>query len=169
VTRRRTGAATHPPVSPELTPEAPSLVLFADGASRGNPGLSGAGAVLLTIAGEVVAELGSFLGVATNNVAEYQALLLGLSAARARGVRAITVRMDSELVVKQVRGTYQVKNLALQRLHARVLALRREFDSFRIEHVPRAENAAADRLANLAIDVRGAIGGPDTGLGPGGA
>ncbi len=152
MTRRRTEAATRLPVSPAAEPAAPSLVLFADGASRGNPGPSGAGAVLFTGTGEVVEEVGSFLGVTTNNVAEYQALLLGLAAARARGARSITVRMDSELVVKQVNGSYRVKNLALQRLHARVLALRREFDYFRIEHVPRAANAAADRLANLAID-----------------
>jgi len=156
VTRRRVGTAAEP-VSPSTEP-AVSLVLFADGASRGNPGLSGAGAVLTTPDGEVVAELASFIGIATNNVAEYEALLLGLTGARARGATAITVRMDSELVVKQVNGSYQVKAPLLKRLHARVLGLRREFERFRIEHVPRAANAAADRLANRAIDERGAPG-----------
>ena len=156
MTRRRAGAAAEP-VSPGSAP-AVSMILFADGASRGNPGLSGAGALLTTPDGEVVAELASFLGIATNNVAEYQALLLGLAGARARGATAITVRMDSELVVKQVNGSYQVKSPPLQRLHARVLVLRREFERFKIEHLPRAANAAADRLANRAIDDREALG-----------
>jgi ribonuclease HI len=156
VTRRRAGTAAEP-ISP-VTEPAMSLILFADGASRGNPGLSGAGALLTTKDGAVVAELASFLGFATNNVAEYEALLLGLTGARARGATAITGRMDSELVVKQVNGSYQVKSPPLKRLHARVLSLRREFERFRIEYVPRAENAAADRLANRAIDEREALG-----------
>jgi ribonuclease HI len=157
VTRRRAGTAAEP-ISPGTEP-AVSLILFADGASRGNPGPSGAGALLTTKDGAVVAELVSFLGFATNNVAEYEALLLGLTGARARGATAITVRMDSELVVKQVNGSYQVKSPPLKRLHARVLSLRREFERFRIEYVPRAENAAADRLANRAIDERETLGG----------
>jgi len=163
VTRRRAGTAE--PVSLGTDP-AVSLLLFADGASRGNPGPSGAGALLTTPDGEVVAELAAFLGFATNNVAEYEALLLGLTGARARGATAITVRMDSELVVKQVNGSYQVKSPPLKRLHARVLVLRREFERFRIEHVPRAANAAADRLANLAIDERRAPEGAPGSPGP---
>ncbi len=127
-------------------------VIHADGASRGNPGPSGAGAVLASPSGEVVAELRRFLGHATNNVAEYEALILGLEAAKEHGAAAVIARMDSELVVRQVIGSYQVKNLALKRLHARVLVLAHGFPRFAIEHVPRAENAAADRLANEAID-----------------
>jgi ribonuclease HI len=129
-----------------------TIVIHADGASRGNPGRSGAGAVLTTPSGEVVEELRQFLGRATNNVAEYQALLLGLEAAKRRGAPAVIARMDSELVVRQVNGSYQVKNAVLKRLHARVLILVHGFPRFAIEHVPRAANAVADRLANEAID-----------------
>jgi len=128
------------------------VLIHADGASRGNPGPSGAGALLTTESGEVLAELRRFLGKATNNVAEYEALILGLEEARRLGATAVVARMDSELVVRQVNGTYQVKNLALKRLHARVLVLTHGFPRFRIQHVPRAENSAADRLANEAID-----------------
>jgi ribonuclease HI len=165
VTRRRSPAAAEsasPPAETRATAAAGRggaapdglliLILHADGASRGNPGPSGAGAVLTTASGEVVAELRRFLGRATNNVAEYEALILGLETAKRHGAGAVIARMDSELVVRQVNGSYQVKNLALKRLHARVIVLARGFPRFTIEHVPRAANAVADRLANEAID-----------------
>ena len=163
MTRRRSPAAAESDSPPAATRAATAagrggaaledlLILHADGASRGNPGPSGAGACLTNAAGEVVAELRRFLGRATNNVAEYEALILGLETAKRRGAAAVLARMDSELVVRQVNGSYQVKNLALKRLHARVIVLVRGFQRFTIEHVPRAANAAADRLANEAID-----------------
>jgi ribonuclease HI len=131
------------------------LVLHADGACRGNPGPAGAGAVVETPDGELVAELKEYLGPATNNIAEYRALLLGLEAARRRGAAEVTVRMDSQLVVRQVAGTYKVRDAKLRLLHAQVEALRRSFRRLTVEYVPREENEAADRLANLAIDERG--------------
>lgn len=128
------------------------MVLYADGAARGNPGPAGAGAVLLDDRGEVLAELRRSLGRATNNVAEYEALILGLEEARRRGVDRILVRMDSMLVVRQMQGLWKIKHPGLRPRALRAGALLAEFTSRRIEHVPRDENAHADRLANAAID-----------------
>ena len=126
--------------------------LFADGGSRGNPGPAASGAVLLDPHGEVVEEVGRYLGTATNNVAEWTALCIGLEAARARGIRRLAVRLDSELVVKQIRGEYRVKNADLQVLHQRAKALLRHFEHVEIKHVPRKQNALADRLVNHVLD-----------------
>lgn len=135
-----------------------TLVLQSDGAARGNPGRAGAGAVLFDASGAVVAELRRDLGIATNNRAEYEALLMGLEAARAYVPDELVVRLDSELVVKQLRGEYRVKSAALRPLVERALLLLRGFPRVRVEHVPRSGNAHADRLANEAID-----GSPDGG------
>lgn len=129
-----------------------AAVLYADGAARGNPGPAGAGAVLFDESGAVLAELSRPLGRATNNVAEYEALILGLEEAKRRGVDRIDVRMDSMLVVRQMQGLWKIKHPGLRPLALRAGALLAEFPSRRIEHVPREENAHADRLANLAID-----------------
>lgn len=127
--------------------------LHCDGASRGNPGPSSIGFVLLDPQGEEVLAQGEVLpGDATNNVAEYTALLRGLQAALAQGVRFIQVCLDSELVVRQVRREYRVKNAGLKPLFAAVMAEIPRFEAFRIEHVPRAENQRADALANAALD-----------------
>ena len=126
--------------------------LFADGGSRGNPGPAASGAVLIDAAGEPVEEVGAFLGIATNNVAEWTALLLGLEAAAKRGIRRLSVRLDSELVVKQLHGEYRVKHAALQPLYARAKVLLRHFDEVDIRHVPRKQNAIADALVNRVLD-----------------
>jgi ribonuclease HI len=126
--------------------------LFADGGSRGNPGPAASAAVLLDPAGELVEEIGAYLGVATNNVAEWTALVLGLEAALARGIRRLTVRLDSELVVKQLRGEYRVKHAGLQPLHRRAMKLLRAFEDVDVAHVPRKQNARADRLVNRVLD-----------------
>jgi ribonuclease HI len=126
--------------------------LFADGGSRGNPGPAASGAVLLDSSGEVVEELGAYLGVATNNVAEWRALLIGLEAAERRGVRRLAIRLDSELVVKQLRGEYRVKHVDLQPLHRRAMALLRHFEHVDLRHVPRKQNALADRMVNRVLD-----------------
>ena len=132
---------------------ADEYVLHCDGASRGNPGRASIGFVLYDAQGNEVLGRGEVLGDAiTNNVAEYTALLRGLEAALAHGVRRIRARLDSELVVRQVRGEYRVRHAGLQPLHATVCARIREFASFTIEHVPRAENQRADALANAALD-----------------
>jgi len=127
-------------------------ILYADGAARGNPGPAGSGALLLDERGVPIAELTLALGHATNNVAEYQALILGLEEARRRGIEAIDVRMDSLLVVRQMQGLWKIKHPGLRPLALRAGALLAEFAERRIEHVPREENTLADALANKAID-----------------
>jgi ribonuclease HI len=126
--------------------------LFADGGSRGNPGPAASGAVLLDNAGEQIGEVGAYLGVATNNVAEWTALLLGLEAAAERGIRRLAVRLDSELVVKQLRGEYRVKHADLQPLYKRAVSLLRRFEEVDVQHVPRKQNSLADRLVNRVLD-----------------
>jgi ribonuclease HI len=126
--------------------------LYADGGSRGNPGPAASGAVLYDERGEVLEEIGTFLGVATNNVAEWTALIEGLEAAIARGVDDLTVRMDSELVVKQLAGVYRVKHPGLIPLHARAKALLRKFAQVDVAHVRRKDNAAADAVVNQILD-----------------
>ncbi len=128
------------------------LTLFADGGARGNPGPAASGAVLYDDAGAVVREVGAFLGIATNNVAEWTALIIGLEAAREAGATEIVIRMDSELVVKQIIGTYRVKHPNLQPLFARARTLLRAFERTDIGHVPRKQNAAADAVVNAVLD-----------------
>jgi ribonuclease HI len=126
--------------------------LFADGGSRGNPGPAASGAVLYDEEGDLVEEIGTFLGVATNNVAEWTGLLQGLKAAIARGVDDLAVRLDSELVVKQLSGAYRVKHPGLIPLHAEAKSLLRKFARVDVRHVPRKQNAAADAVVNQVLD-----------------
>jgi ribonuclease HI len=126
--------------------------MFADGGSRGNPGPAASGAVLFDEAGAVLREVGTFLGVATNNVAEWTGLLTGLEAALELGVDDLAVRLDSELVVKQISGAYRVKNEGLIPLHAKAKVLLRKFAHVDVKHVPRKQNAAADALVNQVLD-----------------
>ncbi len=132
--------------------EARRVRVFTDGAARGNPGPAGAGAVVLDGEGRVLARLGRFLGKQTNNVAEYQGLLLGLRRARQMGAREVEVRADSQLLIRQLQGKYAVKNEVLKRLHEEALALLRSFDRYELLHVPREQNALADEMSNRAID-----------------
>jgi probable phosphoglycerate mutase len=127
---------------------------FVDGASRGNPGLAGAGVFILGPDGKPYKRLKKFLGSATNNVAEYSALVTALESALRFGICKLRVRADSELVVKQVKGLYRVKSPDLKPLYNRVKELAAKLDSFEIAHVRREGNAAADQLANEAIDTR---------------
>jgi probable phosphoglycerate mutase len=129
------------------------VIVEADGGSRGNPGPAGYGAVVRDAStGAVLAERSGFLGVTTNNVAEYQGLLAGLAAAAELGARTVQVRMDSKLVVEQLSGRWQIKHPALRPLAARAAELGKGFDSVSYDWVPRLQNGAADRLANLAMD-----------------
>jgi ribonuclease HI len=130
----------------------PEATLFADGGSRGNPGPAASGAVLVDGSGEVIDEAGRYLGTATNNVAEWTALLIGLEKAIERGIKRLAVRMDSELVVKQMKGEYRVKHVDLQPLHRRAQALLRQFEHVDIKHIPRKQNALADGLVNHVLD-----------------
>lgn len=108
--------------------------------------------MLLDPQGETIQEVDAYLGVATNNVAEWTALLLGLQAAAERGIRRLAVRLDSELVVKQLSGEYRVKHANLQALYQRARALLRTFEYVDIRHVPRKQNAHADGLVNRVLD-----------------
>jgi ribonuclease HI len=136
----------------DLGTDAPRHHLFVDGGSRGNPGPAGIGARLETPEGIVVEELADAIGTATNNQAEYEALIAGLEMAIDRGVRELVVFADSELVVRQVLGEYRVKDTALRALHERVMQLMHEIPNVEVRHVPREQNAEADRLVNEAID-----------------
>ncbi|MBE9528200.1 MAG: ribonuclease HI family protein [Proteobacteria bacterium] len=127
---------------------------FVDGASRGNPGLAGAGVFILGPDAKPYKRLKKFLGSATNNVAEYSALIAALESALRFGICRLRVRADSELVVKQVNGLYRVKSPDLKPLYEHVMELAAKFDSFEIAHVRREGNAEADQLANEAIDTR---------------
>jgi ribonuclease HI len=126
--------------------------LWSDGAARGNPGPAGIGVMLKTSAGEVLAAEAQFLGHSTNNVAEYRALLLGLERALELGVRRLEVRADSELLIKQLKGEYRVKNAGLRPLYEQAQALLGRFEATRLLHVRRELNVEADRLANEGID-----------------
>ena len=135
-----------------MTAPYPSLVVYCDGAARGNPGPAGAGVLVATPDGEVVAEVAEGLGRTTNNVAEYTAAILGLERARDLGARRVVVRSDSQLLVNQLSGRYRVKSEHLKGLHDRVRTLAAAFERARFEHVPRALNVEADRLANEGVD-----------------
>ena len=128
------------------------LRVFSDGAARGNPGPAGAGAVITDAQGHVLARLGHYLGRQTNNVAEYQGLLLGLRRAQEMGAREVEVRADSQLMIRQLKGEYAVRNATLKPLHAEALRLLRGFSRFELTHVPREQNALADEMSNRAID-----------------
>ena len=130
------------------------LHLHIDGASRGNPGDAGFGVHVTRPDGTEVAGLFGYLGRATNNVAEYEALLHALRYALGRGARRVRVFSDSELVVRQVEGRYRVKHPDMVPLHAEARSLLSRFDEARITHVPREQNKEADRLANRALDER---------------
>ena len=132
--------------------------LYCDGASRGNPGPSGAGVVILDNNGEQIFELSRFLDNATNNEAEYKALIRGLRAAADIGIKRLQIFLDSELVVNQLLGTYKVRNPRLIKLFDETMSRLRQFDEYAIFHVGRELNQEADRLANEAID-RGLGGG----------
>lgn len=126
--------------------------LRTDGAARGNPGPAGIGVVLEGPDGRVIEEVARGIGWATNNVAEYEALIEGLRLALDRGVRPLKVLADSLLVVQQMRGAFRVRNAGLRPLHSRACELVRRLGHVSFEAVPRLENARADRLANTGID-----------------
>ncbi len=133
------------------------LIVEADGGSRGNPGPAGYGAVVLDPdTDEVLAERAESLGVATNNVAEYQGLIAGLRAAVELGATEVDVRMDSKLVVEQMSGRWKIKHPAMQPLAQEAGRLVRQIGSVRFEWIPRLRNSRADALANQAMDAQAA-------------
>jgi ribonuclease HI len=130
------------------------LVIYIDGASRGNPGKAGAGIWIANGEGIKILEMSRFLGHKTNNEAEYWALLLGLREAKRLGGDTLQIFTDSELVERQIKGVYRVKDLNLKALHKTALQNLKTFSSFEIGSIPREENKEADRLANQAIQRR---------------
>jgi ribonuclease HI len=128
------------------------LVVHVDGGARGNPGPAAIAAVIAEVDGEPVEESAEPIGKATNNVAEYRALLLGIERARALGADELELVGDSELVVRQVRGEYRVKDAALRELHGRVREALTGFERWSIRHVRREANERADQLVNDALD-----------------
>jgi len=135
-----------------LKSNARELVIHVDGASRGNPGQAGCGIFIQDKDGRVVKRVRKKLGLATNNVAEYTALVTALEQAALLGASSVTIFADSELMVKQIKGQYKVKNEGLRPLYSKAISLIDEFEKFRITHILRARNKDADRLANEAID-----------------
>lgn len=129
-----------------------SAIIYSDGGSRGNPGPSAAGFVVMNKSGEVIAEGGAYLGETTNNVAEYQAVYLGLEKAQELGYRHIDFRMDSQLVAKQLNGEYETKHDELMPIHKRISELANQFESVTFTHVLREYNQLADGVVNKLLD-----------------
>ena len=142
----------HISTSAHLMSESSMINIYVDGASRGNPGEAGVGVVISTTDGKVLKETGRYLGKTTNNVAEYQALIIALKEAKSLGAEAIKIFADSELMVKQIKGEYKVKSAGLLPLYQEAKALLMEFSRYGIIHINREKNTEADRLANQAID-----------------
>jgi ribonuclease HI len=135
------------PADPDLR-----LIVYTDGAARGNPGPAGIGVHVESPDGRLVAEKGQGIGVATNNVAEYTAALEGLRLAAERGATEVLLRSDSRLLIEQLAGRFRVKNPTLIRLHTEVREAMRGFRAVKLEHVPRELNKKADKLANAGVD-----------------
>ncbi len=128
------------------------LIAYADGASRGNPGPAAYGAVLCDVDGNELDAWGNAIGRATNNVAEYHGAIAAVEAALERGATKLELRLDSDLVVQQVRGTYRVRKQQLKPLFDQLMGLLGELDQFEINHVYRERNIRADAMANEALD-----------------
>jgi len=128
------------------------FIIHVDGGSRGNPGPAAAAAVITSPDGDLLDEAGEKIGQATNNVAEYKAVLLGLKRAAALGAKEVEVVNDSELVAKQINGQYKVKHVDMKPLHAEAIRQLRGFDKWTIRSVPRAQNKEADALVNKTLD-----------------
>ena len=131
-----------------------ACIIYTDGGARGNPGPAAAGGVIVSADGTLLAEVSDYIGVATNNVAEYRALILTLRRALDEGCRIVDIRMDSELVVRQLEGKYRVKDAKMRPLHAAAVALLAKFERADVRHVPRVENKLADKLVNAVLDAR---------------
>ncbi len=153
VSKRGEAGGNAPARAPRRAAESVHLI-YVDGASRGNPGRAGAGAVIKGPDGAVLKRLKKYLDITTNNMAEYQALIMAVEAAHSLRIRRIRVLADSELMVKQINGQYRVKSADLRPLYEKAVKLLKGFEEAKVEHVYREENSDADALANEAIDGR---------------
>lgn len=129
-----------------------ALILNVDGASRGNPGKSSAGVIIKDESGNVIERISKYIGVATNNIAEYSALIIALEMAKEIGAEKVKIYSDSELMVKQIKGEYRVKNENLKPLHQNAIDLLKHFKTYGIIYIERENNREADKLANQALD-----------------
>lgn len=136
-------------------PRSNKLILETDGAARGNPGLGGAGIIIKGENGRTLETIGEFLGVTTNNQAEYRALIVGLEAVKRHHPESVAVRSDSELMVKQMNGQYRVRHPEIVPLYLQAVQLAADLPNVTFTYVPREHNRAADQVANIAIDSRG--------------
>lgn len=132
-----------------------TLTIYVDGGARGNPGPAGIGVVILDERKKKVKELSKYIGEATNNIAEYSALILGLEEALALAPEKIVVKMDSELVARQLSGDYRVKDEGIKPLFEKALGILKQFKEFEIKHIDREKNKDADKLVNKAINLSG--------------
>ena len=136
----------------KTNPPEKRLTIYSDGASRGNPGPAAIGVLIEDESKRMKAQLSHYIGRTTNNQAEYHALLAGLREAAKLGAKHVDIKLDSELVVRQIQGKYKVKSASLKPLQSQIAQLLKEFTSFSLEHIPRWQNKAADALANQALD-----------------
>jgi ribonuclease HI len=127
-------------------------ILNCDGGSRGNPGPAASGAVLFDLNEQIIDKRGKYLGIQTNNIAEYTAVIIGIEMALENGVEELRIRLDSELIVKQMNGIYKVKHPALQVKYNEIQALLKKLKSYSFEHVYREKNKDADRMVNKVLD-----------------
>jgi ribonuclease HI len=147
------------PVLPKLEPRGTkaakaglALIAYADGGSRGNPGEAACASLITTSDGDELLRRAKRLGKVTNNVAEYEGVLLALDLCRELGAANVTLRIDSELVARQIDGEYKVRHPDLMQLHHRVMLRRRTFQHFEVQHVPRKQNTVADAMVNACLD-----------------
>ena len=131
------------------------LFIYIDGGARGNPGPAGIGVVMLDSGKKKIKEIYKYIGEATNNIAEYSALVCALEEARVYGAEDIVLHMDSELVAKQLSGEYKVKNAGIRNLFEKAVEILKVFNSFEIKHIDRSQNKDADKLVNKAINLAG--------------
>ena len=131
------------------------MYIYTDGGSRGNPGPSGIGVVILDSNKKKIKEVFSYIGEATNNIAEYSAMIAGLEAAAELEATELIIYTDSELIAKQLNGEYKVKDANMKMLFDKSFGLLKQFDSFEIKHIERSKNKEADKLVNKAINLFG--------------
>lgn len=136
-------------------PRSKKYIIYIDGGARGNPGPAGIGVVILDAGNKKVKEVFKYIGEATNNIAEYSALVCALEEAKALRAENIVIHMDSELVAKQLSGEYRVKNTEIKELFEKAAAILKDFGSFEIKHIDRSMNKDADKLVNKAINLAG--------------
>lgn len=132
--------------------ELDDIIIYTDGASRGNPGEAGIGVVIFDKKDKLVKEISRYIGTATNNVAEYKALIEGLKAGLEMSARHVHIKSDSQLLIRQLTGIYRVKNEGLKPLHEEALSLLQKFRKYELEHISREDNKLADKLANEGIE-----------------